>query len=144
MTSQDSTMRILHNVKINGNTYKNRVLDVGLDWLVKYILGETHSDTINYVAIGDDGGQTQPNATRLGNERFRKEFTDVRQSGDVAVFETFFTRDEANFHCREAGLFRGGTSAQDSGTLIARVRINENKTDTQTTTTTWEFSIRNA
>lgn len=144
MTMQDSTMRISHNVTIGKNKYKNRVLNEGLDWLLKYILGITHSDTINYIAIGDDDSQTLPNATKLGNELFRKQFTDIRQNEDVAIFETFFTKDEANFHWREAGLFRGGTAQKDSGTLVARVRIDEDKTDTKTATLTWEFSISNA
>ena len=141
---QDSALQISHNVTINGNKYKNRVLNAGLDWLIKYIIGVIESKKINYIAIGDDDSQTFPDATKLGNERFRKEFTDVRQDGKIAVFNTFFTKDEANFHWREAGLFLGGTEEKDSGILIARVRINEEKTDTKTMSIVWEFGISNA
>lgn len=141
---QGLALQISHNVIIGENRYKNRVLNAGLDWLIKYIIGVIESKKINYIAIGDDDSQTMPNATRLGNERFRKEFTDVRQDGKIAVFNTFFTKDEANFHWREAGLFLGGTEEKDSGILIARVRINEEKTDTKTMSIVWEFGISNA
>lgn len=137
-------MQISHNVTIGKNKYKNRVLNAGLDWIIKYIIGVIESEKINYIAIGDDDSQTFPDATKLGNERFRKEFTDVRQDGKIAVFNTFFTKDDANFHWREAGLFRGGTSEKDSGIMIARVRIDEQKTNTKTMSIVWEFGISNA
>lgn len=136
-------MQISPNVSVNGKWYKNRVVNAGLDWLLQYILGNSISETIDHIAVGNDKSPTNSAQNQLGNERFRKELTAVFQDGDTAVFETFFTKDEANFHWREIGLFRGGTIEANSGTLIARVTVNEDKTDTKTATVTWEFRLSN-
>jgi len=141
-----STLGCGGNVTIirNGSVkkYKNRVLRDGLAFLGEFLLGED-TETINYIAIGDDASANTMGMSSLGNELFRKEFTTKYQDGESPVWETFFTQDEANFTWKELGLYADGGEDADTGRLIARVTVDESKNDNVTITALWQFDIAN-
>ncbi|MFD3158689.1 hypothetical protein ACFIJ5_17915 (plasmid) [Haloimpatiens sp. FM7330] len=126
----------------NGNRYKNSLSQDGLLYIANYLLGNIE-EKINYIAVGDSKEQTTVNTKRLGNERFRKPFTDSYLNGLDPYFETFFSVSDANFDWKEMGLFAHGTEEKDSGILIARVLVNERKTNSKTASVTWKFRISN-
>ena len=141
------TLELSHNVMVISslatvNTYKNRVLRDGIRYLAEYLLGNPGED-ITHIGVGDDPSPNNIQTNSLGNERFRKPFTTRYMNGDYPTYETFFTRDEANFNWREIGLYAGGTDELNTGRLIARVIVNENKNDNVTISLLWEFRITN-
>lgn len=138
------TVQISPNVTILGDTikrYKNRLTQTGIKYIADFILGVV-GQPLNYIAVGIDGSPTTVNTTKLGNEQFRKLFTTQYMNNMYPTFETFFTKDEANFNWRELGLFAGGTAEKDTGILIARVVVNETKDITKTVSVIWEFRVR--
>lgn len=140
-------MEFSHNVSLlfsdgRRKKYRNRVLANGILYLADYILGDV-GDPITYIGVGDDPEPNVAGTDSMGNEIYRKAFTTKYRDGTRPVFETFFTREEANFHWREIGLFAGGTSDPGTGLLIARVVVDEVKNDNITISHLWEFRIAN-
>lgn len=145
MEKLGGTLGFGHNVHVirpdTQSQYKNRVLRNGRIYLVKLLLGE-NDDLIDYVAVGDDDSPNRPTTEKLGNEIFRKPPTTSYRDSEKSVWETFFTQEEANFQWKELGLFAGGSPDPDTGELVARVVVDEDKNNNITITLLWEFRIR--
>lgn len=121
----------------------NIITQAGLDWLTDFVAC-LNPPVISRFAVGV--GEDEPNLgdVKLGDEQFRKEFTNAWREPGLAVIETYFARNEANFHWRELGLIAGGTEEPDTGILVARVLVDVNKTEFDSTVVTWELGVSNA
>lgn len=140
-------MKKLSNVTINlgGETrgYHNLFTQAGLDWLLAMINAEA-PPPLTYIAVGDNGRETTLGDTQLGNELLRKPISNRERDLGSVIVEAFWDKDEGNFSWKEAGLFAGGTSDPDTGILIARVNVKEEKDARRTATISWEIGIQNA
>ena len=132
-------VRIGHKVFLAANI----ITQAGLDWLTDFAAC-LNPPTISRFAVGL--GDAEPNLAdvKLTNEQFRKEFTNTWREPGLAVIETYFARNEANFYWRELGLIVGGTEEPDTGILVARVLVDVNKTEFDSTVVTWELGVSNA
>jgi hypothetical protein len=119
----------------------------GRDWLLLCLAATPNSpysgSPITYMAIGDSPTVLSEADKTLVHEVFRKEITERYTDDGVFVFEMYVDKDEANFNWREAGLFAGGSLSPDTGTLIARALVEENKDDMKTATLVWELAFAN-
>lgn len=122
--------------------YRNKMLRDGILMIGEFFMGEP-TETINYLAVGDNGSDNRMGMVALENEVFRKEITTKYLDGESPVWETFFTQDEANFQWKELGLYADGSEDPDSGRLVARVVVDEDKNDNITLTTLWRFDFAN-
>lgn len=88
--------------------------------------------TLRYFAFGDGVAAAAPSDTALGNERFRKQITQLTAENGAVRSICSLSAGEANFTIREIGVFggSGASAAAGSGTLLARVAVcvekNEN------------------
>lgn len=97
---------------------------------------------ITYCAMGT--GSTAPTAadTVLEAEVERKEVSVRSVSANEALFQTYFTTEEAIGELREAGLFGDAASdTVDTGTLFCHTAINRTKTANDTLTCYWTVTI---
>ena len=138
---------ILTNVKTGKIRYQkthNLVTTVGKASIADGIRGvETNNKgIITYCALGTDATAPEASNTTLGGELFRKLVSVRSATANVALFETFFTTEEANGSLKEAGLFGDDASATaDSGTLFCHTAINRTKTSSDTLTLRWSLTI---
>jgi hypothetical protein len=113
---------------------------VGQEWLLDRLLPGGPAD-LTHIAVGDGTAEPQDGDEALQHERARKALTSQARDGLTLLLEAFFDRAEANFTWREAGLFAGGTSDPDTGTLVARALVYEEKDNMKTATVTWEIEV---
>lgn len=111
--------------------------------MLKVYAGTNVPLNINYLAIGDNNTVATPLDEHLYNEIYRKAITSATldEVNNVVAVTTFVDRLEANFTWKEVGLYAGGTSTKDSGTLVARAVVNEEKSDKRTANVVWTISI---
>ncbi|MBU1110777.1 hypothetical protein KKB83_04115 [Patescibacteria group bacterium] len=122
----------------------NLVTSAGKASMADGLRGTTASNKgiITYCALGTDLTAPEVTDTVLGAEIFRKLVSVRSVSGNVALFETFFSIEEANGELKEAGLFGdSATSTADSGTLFCHLAISRTKTSSDTLTLRWSVSI---
>lgn len=125
------------------NVFPNLVLDISLQGLINQWGGVSVGyGKIDYLVIGDGNAAVNGNNSTLSNETFRKPITDLIISSKKIVVDTFITTDEANFLWKEIGLVSGGDwGTTDSGILLNRALINEEKNSLKSKTVSWEISI---
>lgn len=124
--------------------YKNMVVTAGKNSIADALRGNTDSNKgiITYCALGTGGTAPTESNINLDNELERKLVSVRSVSGNVALFETFFTASEAVGTLLEAGLFGDdATDTADSGTLFCRVIINRTKTANDTLTLSWSVTV---
>lgn len=114
------------------------IVQQGFDWMLGFMYMGGGAP-VTYLALGDNGTVATLNDAQLYNELVRKEIGNLYIDSGVLVGETFFDRNEANFHWREAALFAGGSMTPNSGVMIARAVIDESKDDKRTATVVWEL-----
>lgn len=122
----------------------NLVTDAGKASIADALRGSTTNNKgiITYCAVGTDATAPEPTDIILGTEIFRKLVSVRSVSGNVALFETFFTVNEANGNLKEAGLFGDdATATADSGTLFNKLAIDRVKTTSDTLTLRWSVTI---
>ena len=112
----------------------------GEQWILKYLLG-TPGSPVNYLAVGDNPPAPAKGDKKLAGEVARVPVTSIYQDGGTVVFETFVDKLQANFNWREAGLFAGGDASLDTGILVARANIDEDKDQMKTATVLWEIGF---
>lgn len=132
-------VRIGHKVFLSANI----ITQAGLDWLTDFVAG-LNPPNISRFAVGLDDEEPNLGDVKLGDEQFRKEFTNAWREPGLAVIETYFARNEANFYWRELGLIAGGTGEPDTGILVARALVDVNKTKFDSAVVTWELGVSNA
>jgi len=110
---------------------KNLITSASLIDLIEYRLGNEGIGPINYMSWGDDDTAPTVNDTKLGNEKFRKHVTDLDRDNLQLVATTYLGAQEMVGQIEEIGWWAGGTSAKDSGTLVARALYKHSKTDTE-------------
>lgn len=132
-------------VRIGNGVYlaANIITQPGLDWLTDFAAC-LNPPVISRFAVGVGEEEPSLGDVKLRDEQFRKEFTNAWREPGLAVIETYFARNEANFHWRELGLVAGGTEETDTGILVARVLVDVNKTEFDSTVVTWELGVSNA
>lgn len=123
--------------------YKNNMVTSGLEWALDKLAGLPVGE-LSHIAVGDDGTQVSFGDLQLKNERARKPITAINRDLGVALAEVFFDKSEALFHWREIGLFAAGTDTANSGILVARAIVTEDKDSFRTATVSWELGLKNA
>lgn len=130
--------------KIRSYLKHNLVTNVGKNAMASALIGTTTNNKgiITYCALGTDSTAPEPENVKLGTEIFRKLVSVKSVSGNVALFETFFTIAEANGSLKEAGLFGDdATATTNSGTLFCHLAINRVKTSSDTLTLRWSLTV---
>ena len=123
---------------------ENTVVTTGKVSMAQALRGLTADNRgiITYCAVGTGGTASDETDTLLETELFRKEVSVRSDSGQNAVFQTFYSTGEANGSLLEAGLFGDdATVSADTGTLFARVTISRTKSSSDTLTLRWTVTI---
>lgn len=130
---------MVEKLDLNGNVlevkvYKNLITNALKQGILKFINygmeaspPAVDSLDINYMAFGDDDTPAIGEDECLGNELFRKPYTDKNRSGNIQTIITALLEDEANFNIKEIGLFANGTETEDSGVLMSMVIVDIEK-----------------
>lgn len=122
--------------------YTNMVVDTGKNSIASRLRGTDSVGVITYCAVGTGGTAPTEANTKLQTELLRKLISVRSVDGNDAIFETFFTTEEANGTLLEAGLFGdAATATADSGTLFCRVIINRTKTSNDTLSLVWTVTV---
>lgn len=112
----------------------------GLDVIINNMKGNSY--LINYIAISDNTNNTiSLDDNQLYNEVFRKQITDIQRAGDSIIVNAFIDINEANVVWKEIGLFANASSTPNSGILVAKAIINEEKTNLKTSNIIWEIKF---
>lgn len=85
---------------------------------------------IKYFAFGDGTNAAAPTDTKLQNELFRKQVTQLQTTSASTVQSIVsLTIGEANFTIREIGVFCGAeaSATANTGLLLSRVNVNIDK-----------------
>lgn len=85
---------------------------------------------IKYFAFGDGTNAAAPSDTKLQNELFRKQVTQLQTTSASTVQSIVsLTIGEANFGIKEIGVFCGpeANAAANTGLLLSRVNVNIDK-----------------
>ncbi|MHC1623291.1 MAG: hypothetical protein ACXQTR_01720 [Candidatus Methanospirareceae archaeon] len=90
----------------------------------EYILKSLNGDApgsidLSYFAFGDDDTAVAEGDTLLSHEVYRKAFTSKSWNGKYFVAICQLATSEANFSIKEVGVFSGGSTALDTGTLLS-------------------------
>lgn len=111
----------------------NRITNAGLNLIRNALYGDTVDAEINYIAVGDNNTAVNDADTQLGNEIFRAAVTSrTKTSTGVLDVETFLLDSDGAMTIREIGVFAGGTSSPNTGTMISRVLWSRDKTNLET------------
>ena len=145
-------LNIKSNVRVtfyNEKTRKKRVVlkhnvttDAGMGSIAERLSGSESTGVVTYMALGT--GTAVPNAsdTVMDTELVRKQISVRSSASKTASYRTFFSTSEAVGTLKELGLFGDDASGTaGSGTLYARVAIDETKTDQETLTIDWSLSV---
>jgi hypothetical protein len=116
------------------------IVDNGLNLIVQSFMGSNNS-LITYIAVGDGVNPINFSDSSLSNERYRVPISNIYKEGSSIFIEAFVDRFSANFTWTELGLFSLGDATLNSGTLLARTIVAEDKNDMRTATITWEINI---
>jgi len=103
------------NLKDSGEK-KNLVVDVGKEWVAKYLAGES-PDNLSFMALGSDGTAPDVADTGLGNELGRVALDSVVRTGASILYIATFLPTIATGSVIEAGLF----NAAAGGEMLSRV-----------------------
>ena len=120
------------------------IVNKGMDWLFDILMSTAGGSPLTYIAVGDSPNLVTADDTQLTNERFRSVITNIYRDTGTLVCETYYERDEANFSWAEAGLFAGGDGSPNTGILVARSLVAEDKDENKTATMVFEISITEA
>lgn len=124
--------------------YKNLVLNNNKLGILNLWAGNSIGfGRIDYLAIGNGTNSVIPEDISLGSELFRKPVSDIAIYGsNRIVIDTFVDVDEANFLWKEIGLVSGGDWASlNSGVLLNRALVNEDKNSGKAKTISWEITL---
>jgi len=82
----------------------------------------TQSSEVYYIALGDNDTAPDVSDTRLRSERFRKRITTKAVGTTGIITEQIYIEptEATGFTSKEVGIFIGGSSAANSGVLLAR------------------------
>lgn len=118
------------------------IVSTGMSWLLGQ-WGGSPAPSAQWVAIGTSPTIVESTQTQLIHEVVRKELTNVfwDSGSGVIIFETQFGYDEANFIWGEVGLFAGGNSSPDTGTMLARGVVSEDKDSRRTALVLWQLGL---
>ena len=138
----DSNIRIIKKNIITGKEvlkqYKNLITNVAFHNIIYALIDDvSFVDGIDYLALGDDNTTALVTDTALGNETFRKIYTDRYRTGQIVYFEFFLDTTDANDTHFEIGLYGNGAGAgSGSGELFNHCIISggEEKLNTETWT----------
>ena len=134
------TLHFIYHDVLTGNrkrisAYKNIIVSIGRNMLIKRLAGEGNDCNITYGAIGT--GATTPAIadTTLDTELVRKLVSTISFVGNELFVTIFFGAFEANGYLTEFGLFGEAASlTADSGTMFNHASILENKSQSETMT----------
>ena len=120
----------------------NIVTDGGLANIAALLAG--NGGAYAWLALGDSDTAVAVTDTALGNETFRTAMTEASSTGAVctAVFDIF--PSEAVATHKEIGVFVGGTSTADSGTLVSHALSTFTKTADEEYLISYIFTIARA
>ncbi|MGZ6321555.1 MAG: hypothetical protein ACXWQR_19905 [Ktedonobacterales bacterium] len=108
-----------------GGTFKNLIVDAGLNLMRDALIGAATDVRIRYVALGTSSTAPASSDTRLGTEVFRKPVTSQIAGGSAgqAITTVYISPQDANVGIQEIGWFAGpsATATANSGVMIARV-----------------------
>lgn len=124
--------------------FKNLVLDVNKKGILNLWAGiAVGYGKYDFLAIGSGSSPVKPEDIKLGTEVFRKPISAISIMGsNRLIIDTFIDVDEANFSWKELGLYSGGTwDALDSGVLLNRALVNEEKNSGKSKTISWEITL---
>lgn len=107
-------------------TVKNMIVNGGLENLAALLAGT--GDTIGYLALGNDSSSVAATDTTLGNEILRTAVTAVSAAGYSCTSVFTVLAAEAVGAITEIGIYAGGTSVVNSGTLVSRALWSYTKT----------------
>lgn len=125
------------------NVYKNLFLNAGKTEFIKLLSGTGSTlPGYSYFVVGDGLNEVKTSDITLSNERFRKTISNITTFSNRIVVDTFIEASEGNFIWREIGLVAGGElGVLNTGTLLNRALINEEKNSGLSITVSWEISI---
>lgn len=120
---------------------ENLVTDAGLAAIAALVAG---GGTFAWLALGDSTTAAAVTDTKLGNETFRVAATEGTSTGAVCttIFNIFKT--EAVGTHNEVGVFIGGTSTKDSGSLVSHALVTFPKTADEEYYISYIFTIGRA
>jgi hypothetical protein len=116
------------------------IVNTGLEIIYGSFTGA--SSMISHIAIGDATTPVLLSDSRLGNERFRKPITNIILEGSSILVEAFIDKEEANFSWGEIGLYSNGLDSTNTGLLLARALLKEDKDNLRTTNILWEIQFQ--
>lgn len=124
-------------------TVQNIVTDGGLA-NISALLAGSGGGVYAWVALGSSTTAVSASDTSLGTETFRTAVTEITAAAGVctAVFDLLLTEAVGDFE--EIGVFVGGTSAADSGTLVSHALLDFSKTADEELFITYDFTIARA
>lgn len=109
------------NGKYVGSEFKHNIITTPVyEYILKSLQGDSlDSIELNYFAFGTGTTPVTEDDTTLETEYFRKVFTSKSWNGKQFTAICQLSTDEANTTLTEVGVFAGGTSTPDSGTLLS-------------------------
>lgn len=128
---------------------KNIVVDAGLQLVLEHIFdaSPTGDLIVDYIAVGDDNTAASTGDTQLGNEIKRKAVASRSRSGLVGACSVTFNAGEipgAPLDVKEAGIFIGGTTSPNTGTLLCHVISNISITALDSLFIDWRLTLSDA
>lgn len=123
--------------------YENLFLQSGLNILFNALQGSTtgiEGNGYSYFVIGTGTDEVKKEDMTLSNETFRKGISSIYVYPNKIVIDSFIDTNEANFNWTEIGLVAGGTlEGKDSGVLLNRALVKEEKNNGKSKTITWSL-----
>lgn len=124
------------------------IVNTGMEWIFGMLGGSPAPSgypqgypSIQYIAVGGSPNVVMPDQTKLTHERARVLVSQLYQATGVVVAEATFDYDQANFIWQEVGLFAGGNASADTGIMIARGLVSEDKDDRRTALIIYQLGL---
>lgn len=112
----------------------------GMDWLLG-ILRVGSGSPLAFLGIGDSPNIVSADQIQLINELSRKAITNIYEDSGTIVCETSIDYAEANFIWREMGLFAGGNGSPNTGIMVARGLVSEDKDERRMAMVIWQLKF---
>lgn len=116
------------------------IVNSGMDWLLG-LLRVGSGSPLAFLGIGDSPNVLSADQTQLTNELARKAITNIYHDSGAIVCETSVGYEEANFVWREVGLFAGGNTTPNTGTMVARGLVSEDKDNMRVAMIIWQMNF---
>jgi hypothetical protein len=100
---------------------KNLIVQTGLNFAAGFFTGDSLPTTPLYLGIGIGTTAIASTDTKLANESLRKIVSAKSRQSNMLRIRTYFLATEANGNWSEFGMYYGGSTVLNSGTLFNRI-----------------------